>query len=76
MTTKGCRPCWQSISPKRGLRVTSALNGAAGLDLLARQSVDVVVLDLMMPEMDGFDTLKAIRRQGDLPVIHAHSDGR
>ena len=56
---------------KKGIEVVSALNGADGIRLLDDKSIgiDVVVLDLMMPEMDGFETLTAIRRRGELPVI-------
>ena len=53
----------------RGLRVEVAGDGAAGLERLAGGGVDLVVLDVMMPRLDGFDVLREIRRQGTLPVI-------
>lgn len=58
-----------------GFRVMTAGNGMEALDLLERgepelgAAVDLVVLDVMMPELDGFETLRRIRRQSSVPVI-------
>ena len=53
-----------------GFRVLTAGNGIEALDLLERgESVDLVVLDVMMPELDGFETLRRIRGQSSVPVI-------
>ena len=47
-----------------------ANSGAAGLELLSREAVDCVILDLEMPGMDGFDVLRALAERGsDIPVI-------
>jgi DNA-binding NtrC family response regulator len=55
---------------RRGMVVQSAPNGAAGLELLAREEVDAIVLDVRMPGMDGIATFKAIRERNSLtPVI-------
>jgi DNA-binding response OmpR family regulator len=53
----------------RGLRVEAAGDGPSGLERLAGGGIDMVVLDVMMPGMDGFDVLREIRRQGAMPVI-------
>ena len=45
----------------RGYEVTTAASGNEAIEVLERQSVDVIVLDLKMPGMDGLATLKAIR---------------
>ncbi|MGC4116561.1 MAG: response regulator [Myxococcales bacterium] len=53
-------------------KVLTASNGAQGIALLDREPVDLVLLDVQMPEMDGFETCKSIRRQQrfeHLPVI-------
>lgn len=50
-------------------QVSVALNGQEGLDLLHSQNPDLVLLDLMLPGMDGWEVLKAIRSIGDTPVI-------
>jgi len=55
-----------------GCRVEIAGNGREALAVLAREPVDVVFLDVMMPEMDGCETVRRIRREArydDLPVI-------
>lgn len=39
------------------------------LEILATNTFDAVILDVMLPEMDGFETLKAIRKQSNVPVI-------
>lgn len=55
---------------KRGMEVLAAHNGLAGLELLTTAEVDVIVLDLRMPGMDGLDTLEEIRVRDPLtPVI-------
>ncbi len=52
-----------------GYRVSEAATGEEGLARLAQDKPDIVLLDLMLPGIDGFDVCREIRRQGDLPVI-------
>ncbi|MXZ92356.1 MAG: response regulator transcription factor [Chloroflexi bacterium] len=53
-----------------GFNVATAGNGREALDRLnADTAIDLVVLDVMMPEMDGFETLRRIRAQSSVPVI-------
>src|SRR6187399_2836888 len=53
-----------------GYQVAIALRGEEALDLLTREPIDCVVLDLEMPGMDGFDFLRRCRQQKlDIPVI-------
>jgi len=55
-----------------GMRVLGAADGAEGIDILNRERVDVVVLDVMMPRVDGWMALMDIRNHpstADLPVI-------
>jgi len=47
----------------RGLTAHGVADGAAALDYLASHPVDVVVLDIKMPGLDGLDTLREIRHQ-------------
>ena len=56
---------------KEGWRVTEAENGRVGLDRVAADNPDLVLLDLMMPEMDGFEFLDGLRSRGaaDLPAV-------
>jgi signal transduction histidine kinase/AraC-like DNA-binding protein/ABC-type sugar transport system substrate-binding protein len=60
----------QGHSPSE--RVLKARNGLEALDVLRQESIDLVLLDLMMPELDGFGVLEAMRDQDatrDIPVI-------
>ncbi len=53
----------------RGYRVLTAPDGPRGLERLAAGGVDLVVLDVMMPGMDGFEVLREIRRGAAVPVV-------
>jgi len=49
--------------------VVTAKDGVQGLSSVRREKPDLIVLDLMMPEMDGLDLCRAIRREGNVPII-------
>ena len=52
-----------------GYEVTIATNGQEGLERIAEVKPDLVVLDLMMPVLDGWAVLKALEGQADAPPI-------
>lgn len=52
-----------------GFRVISAPNGLDALDKVRTQLPDLVIMDVMMPEMDGFETLSMLREWSSVPVI-------
>ena len=53
----------------RETEVIGAGDGETALDLIEQQHPDVVLLDIAMPGMDGFETLRRIREFSDVPVI-------
>ena len=56
--------------PFYGYEVKTALDGVEALKVLEKEDIDIVLLDVMMPNMDGWQTLKAIRsKYKHLPVI-------
>jgi DNA-binding response OmpR family regulator len=54
---------------KEGYEVVPALDGREALDRLAEDNFDLVVLDVMMPKMDGFDVCREIRARSTVPII-------
>jgi two-component system phosphate regulon response regulator OmpR len=52
-----------------GFDITIASLGAAALDLVAETAYDVVILDLMLPDMDGLDVCRQLRTKYDTPVL-------
>ena len=52
-----------------GFRVAEAFNGAQAINKIRTNMPDIVLLDVMMPDMDGFEVLKIIREVGSVPVI-------
>jgi DNA-binding response OmpR family regulator len=54
---------------KEGFAVVAAADGEQALALHQRQEPDLVILDLMLPKVDGFEVCREIRRRGDTPVV-------
>ena len=54
---------------QEGYRVASASTGAAGLDLFRAHRPEAVILDVGLPDADGFDILAAIRAESDVPIV-------
>ncbi len=65
---------------RRKLNVATATSGAAGLDWFGKNEVDIVVLDIKMPDLTGIEVLRAMRatKGSDFGVLilsgHAHTD--
>ncbi|MCD6288362.1 MAG: response regulator [Candidatus Hydrogenedentes bacterium] len=59
-----------------GIEVVTAFDGLSGLDVANRELPDVVILDIMMPLMNGYEVCKQLRdndRTGDIPVLFLSS---
>jgi DNA-binding response OmpR family regulator len=54
---------------REGFRVIPAHDGEEALELFAGEQVDLVVLDLMLPKLDGLEVCKRIRSQSTVPII-------
>ncbi|ALS23433.1 response regulator transcription factor [Paenibacillus naphthalenovorans] len=52
-----------------GFRLLRAANGLEALSILQKEEVDLVVLDIMMPKMDGIEACLKIREQKNMPII-------
>ena len=63
---------------RKGYQVVVAAGGREAIDTVAAQPIDLVLLDVMMPEVDGLQVLQALRRrhsQSELPIIMATAKG-
>jgi len=54
---------------KEGYEVVKAFDGEQGLSLALKESPELVLLDIMMPKMDGFEVCKKIREKSQVPII-------
>ncbi len=55
---------------KNTYNIYEAANGAEALEVMDRQHIDLIIADIMMPEMDGYELVEEIRSSGDMiPVI-------
>ena len=52
-----------------GFRVDSAADGAAALELIEAEEPALVILDIMLPEVDGFEVCRQTRARSDVPII-------
>jgi DNA-binding response OmpR family regulator len=54
---------------KNGYNVVTAADGLAGLQAARREQPDVIVLDLMLPRMDGLEVCRRLRADSDVPIL-------
>ena len=54
---------------REGYRVLAAYDGEAGVDLAKSENPDLILLDVMLPKMDGFEVCKYVRRNMTTPII-------
>ena len=60
---------------RAGFEVTEAGNGRAAMARLEEEGADLVVLDVLMPEMDGLDVCREIRKRSAVPIVFLSSRG-
>jgi len=58
-----------------GYKVVAFAKPKEALLFLEKESVDIIILDLMLPQMDGFDVCKEIKKRGDIPIIISSARG-
>ena len=54
---------------EEGFRVVGAENGQSALFVARQEKPDLILLDIMMPDMDGFAFIRAFRKESDVPII-------
>jgi DNA-binding response OmpR family regulator len=60
---------------QEGYNVLTVKDGFEALDILHREKIDLAILDVMMPRLDGFNLLRKIRERSNLPVIFLTARG-
>lgn len=58
-----------------GYKVLEAVNGKQVLDIVSEEEVHLVILDIMMPVLDGIDTTEKLREQNNIPIIMLTAKG-
>lgn len=59
----------RAILEPEGFEITEAHNGAEAIEAVAREGFDLIILDIMMPGMDGFEACRHIRMHSEVPII-------
>ncbi|ENJ6135420.1 response regulator transcription factor [Bacillus cereus] len=54
---------------KEGYQVVKTTDGEAAIEIIQSQAIDLVVLDIMMPKMDGYEVTRQIRTKQNIPII-------
>ena len=70
--SKDIRVLVKTLLGKKGAHVTCASGANKGLEKIAEKDYDLILLDIQMPEMDGYQTLKKIRSMGVETPVAAH----
>lgn len=58
-----------------GHSINTAANGMEAIELSNKEKFDIIIMDIMMPELDGFSSVKEIRKSSDVPVIMLSARG-
>src|SRR5215472_906884 len=58
-----------------GFKVSDAEDGAAMRELLERETIDLVLLDLMMPGEDGLSLVRSVRQRSEIPILMMSGKG-
>jgi DNA-binding response OmpR family regulator len=72
---KGIRELIKKYTDFEGYEGKMAVNGMEAINILNNEHFDIIIMDVMMPELDGFSTVKEIRKNKDTPVIMLSARG-
>jgi DNA-binding response OmpR family regulator len=71
----GLRTVIKRYAQFEGHEVVEASNGIEAIEACKKESFDIIIMDIMMPELDGFSAVKEIRNFSDVPVIMLSARG-
>ena len=67
---KNTRMYFEAVLKSSGYTVTAAKNGEEAIDIMDKEHIDLVVLDIMMPRMDGYEFTRTLREcDNNLPIL-------
>jgi len=58
-----------------GHKVTEAVDGMSAIEICNKETFDIIIMDVMMPELDGFSACKEIRKHCNTPIIMLSARG-
>ena len=59
----------RSCLKAKGFETLVAMNGLEALQITEREPLDLLILDIVMPDMDGFEVLRRVREWSQVPII-------
>lgn len=59
----------KKILEEQSFNIFSALNGKEAVEIVEKETIHLIIMDVMMPEMDGFSAIMKIRRSSNIPII-------
>ncbi len=65
----------KEVIDRRGLRIHVAHDGQRGLALILTEKFDLILLDVMLPKIDGLDVLREVRQRSNVPIIMLSAKG-
>jgi Response regulators consisting of a CheY-like receiver domain and a winged-helix DNA-binding domain len=72
---EGLRAVLKRYAIFEGHEVSEAENGMQAVEACRREAFDIIIIDVMMPELDGFSAVKEIRKTSNIPVIMLSARG-
>ncbi len=71
----GLRKVLKRYAEFEGFEVTEAENGLQGVELCKENDFDIILMDIMMPVLDGFGAVSEIKKEKDIPIIMLSAKG-
>jgi CheY-like chemotaxis protein len=65
----------QTITQNLGFYTQTAINGIDAIKYVKQDPPDLILLDIFMPQMDGFETIKYLKKKHDIPIIIVTAGG-
>ena len=67
--------CFSLVGVRGGYAVSEASDGLSAVHMCRQNAYDIVIMDIMMPELDGFSACREIRRSSDVPILMLSARG-